>query len=275
MVRKGRRRRPHRVHDEGSRDPDLGDEAVRRCASAALITGFLALLALTVGSGFEYATDSEQSEYGYPFLIDYGFSDKLKVTIEPSYVFLKSKAGGSVSGLGDLETTVESELVKERRYRPALTLEGIVKWPTARHAELGTGERDYTVGLLLDKEFVGWDADFNATYTFVGSPPGAHLQNTIEVALASEWHLTRTLSIVGEVVTTHGSGVFRGQPGSISGIGGLPRVASEPFGNESEGTLGLAERLNHHLKLEEGGILKTDGSWQAVFGWEWDFGEGD
>ena len=268
-----------------------------RSAGAALMTGLLAWLALiaaprpadatilktkrprelalTVGSGFEYATDSEQSEYGYPFLIDYGFSDKFKLTLEPSYVVLRSKAGGSVSGLGDLETTLESELVRERRYRPALTLEGIVKWPTARHDELGTGEFDYTLGVLLGKEFVGWDADFNATYTFVGSPPGAHLQNTVEVSLASEWHLSHTLSIVGEVVTTHGSGVFRGQPGSISGIGGLPKVGSEAVSNDSEGTLGLAEHLNRHLKLEEGGILKTDGSWQMVFGWEWDFGEGD
>ena len=232
-------------------------------------------LVLTVGSGFEYATDSEQSEYGYPFLIDYGFSERLKVTVEPSYVVLRSKAGGSVSGLGDLETTLESEVVTERRYRPALTLEGIVKWPTASHAELGTKEFDYTLGVLLDKEFVAWETDFNANYTFVGSPPGAHLQNTVEVSLAAEWHLNPTLSVVGEFVTTHGSGVFRGQPGAISGIGGLPKVASEPVGSESEGTLGLAERLNRHLKFEEGGILKTDGSWQLVFGWEWDFGEGD
>lgn len=249
--------------------------APRPAGATILKTRRPRVLALTVGSGFEYASDSEKSEYGYPFLIDYGFTEKLKLTVEPSYIVLRSKVGGSVRGLGDLETTLESELVTERRYRPALTLEGIVKWPTGRHAEFGTGKRDYTLGVLLSKEFVGGDADFNATYTFVGSPPGTHLQNSIEASLAAERYISRTLSFLGEIVTTQGSGVFRGQPGSISGIGGLPKVASEPVGSNTEGTLGLAEHLNRHFKLEEGGILKTDGSWQLVFGWEWDFAGGD
>lgn len=232
-------------------------------------------LALTVGSGFEYATDTERTEYGYPFLVDYGLTRTLKLTVEPSYVTITSKAGGSVSGLGDLETTLEGELVSERRYRPSFILEGIVKWPTASHDELSTRRFDYTVGLLASKEFVGWDTDASASYTFVGSPPGAHLQNSIEISLAAERHLSRTLSILSEIVTTQGSGGFRGQSGSIAGIGGLPRAGSEPVASDTEATLGLAEHINRHFKLEEGGILKTDGSWQLVFGWEWDFGEGD
>ena len=96
-----------------------------------------------------------------------------------------------------------------------------------------------------------------------------------QISLAAERHLSRTLSILSEIVTTQGSGGFRGQSGSIAGIGGLPRAGSEPVASDTEATLGLAEHINRHFKLEEGGILKTDGSWQLVFGWEWDFGEGD
>jgi len=63
-------------------------------------------LALVVGSGIEYQSDSDQTEYGYPFLLEYGPSDALKITLEPSYVSLRDKnVGRTVQGLGDFETT--------------------------------------------------------------------------------------------------------------------------------------------------------------------------
>ena len=31
-------------------------------------------LELALGSGFEYETDGEESEYGFPFLVEYGFT---------------------------------------------------------------------------------------------------------------------------------------------------------------------------------------------------------
>src|SRR6266850_5695946 len=66
-------------------------------------------LVLTVGSGFEYQTDAEQSEYGFPFLVEYGFTKMLKLSVEPSYVLIRKKQGGSTSGPGDLETTLSCE----------------------------------------------------------------------------------------------------------------------------------------------------------------------
>src|SRR5438046_2283301 len=67
-------------------------------------------LALNVGSGFEYETDGEESEYGFPFLVEYGFMDQLKLSLEPAYVLIRKKAGGSISGPGDFETTLTLEL---------------------------------------------------------------------------------------------------------------------------------------------------------------------
>ena len=230
-------------------------------------------LALTVGSGFEYETDSEESEYGFPFLIEYGFTKMLKLSVEPSYILVRRQDGGSIRGPGDLETTLTCEFPTERRYRPGLALEGVVKWPTARRGDLGTGEADYSLGAIVSKEFVRFDLDLNAVYTFVGSPPGVNLDNTFEASLAVEWQLTPALGIEVEAVTAAGAGGrFRGHSGSLGGFGNLG--GPEQGQSESEFTLGLARHLSERLKLEGGTILKSDGSWQAVAGWEFDFGEG-
>jgi hypothetical protein len=230
-------------------------------------------LELTLGSGLEYETDGEETEYGFPFLVEYGFTRMLKVSVEPSYVVVRKKNGGSISGLGDLETTVSCEFPTERRYRPGLALEGVVKWPTARAGDLGTGEFDYSLGAIVSKELVPFDFDLNAVYTFIGDPPGVNLRDTFEASLAAEWHLTTLLDIEAEFVTSVGAGGhFHGQPGSLGGLANLG--GPEQGQSESEGTLGLAEHLSDRLKLEEGMILKSDGSWQAVVGWEFDFAEG-
>lgn len=229
-------------------------------------------LALNVGSGFEFESDSEQSEYGFPVLVEYGFTKMLKLNVEPSYVLVRKKKGGSIEGPGDLETTLTCEFPTERRYRPGLALEGLVKWPTARSGGLGTGQTDYALGVIVSKEFVPFDMDLNGVYTFVGSPPGVRLENTLGASLAIEWHLTPALDIEAEAVTAIGAGGFRGQPGTLGGFANLGGAVQGQ--SESEGTLGLAEHLSEWLKLEEGVILKSDGSWQAVAAWEYDFGGG-
>lgn len=233
---------------------------------------------LTVGSGLEYQTDSEESELDLPFLLEYGFTERLKLTVEPNWARIHRKAGASVSGFGELETAVTYDFLAERRYRPGLSAEAIVKWPTASHDELGTGKTDYSMGLVASMAFVHADMDLNALYTFVGSPPGVHLENTIEVSLASEWRLTPAIVLEGELGAVNGSGGgFRGQPGTIGGLGNRGGLigAPEAGGSEVSATLGVAENLNEYLKLEEGFIVQGDGTWQIVFAWEWDFAGGD
>src|SRR5262249_27606181 len=163
-------------------------------------------LELTFGSGFEVETDSEESEYGFPFLVEYGFTKITKVSVEPSFVLVRKKVGHSISGPGDLETTITAEFPTERRYRPGLALEGTVKWPTAPRGDLGTGKTDYTIGGIVSKEFVGFDLDLNASYTFIGSPPGVHLENTFEASLAGEFHVRPMLDVEAEAVTARGAG---------------------------------------------------------------------
>lgn len=232
-------------------------------------------LLVTVGSGFDYQTDGEQSEYGFPFLLEYGFTPRLKLSVEPSVVSIHGPAGRSVSGFGDLETTVNYEFLSQRRHRPGLAVVGGVKWPTATRAEIGTGRADYSIGTIVSKEFVPADVDFNAVYTRVGDPPGVRVQNTLEASLAAEWHLNLAIDLVAELLTSSGAGGVHGRAGPISGAGGGGGIGvAEQGGRETEGTLGLAEHLNEFLKLEQGAVLKSGGSWQAVIAWEWDFGGG-
>src|SRR5437773_12451503 len=94
----------------------------RRLAAVALVAALLAAapawarilktkqsagkLALTIGSGFEYETDPEESEFGYPFLFEYELTKTLELSAEPSFVQIRSKPGQrgtNVSGAGDLE----------------------------------------------------------------------------------------------------------------------------------------------------------------------------
>src|SRR5262249_7680494 len=157
----------------------------------------------------------------------------------------------------------------ERRYLPSLAIQGVVKWPTAAHEVIGTHEFDYSVGLLAEKDWAGFDLELSALYTFVGSPPGLRLQDGTEYGLSGEWRLRPALDLEGEVIRSTGGGV-RGAASTLGGLRGLAAVIG-PSENVTESTLGLAVHLNDFLQLEQGVVAGSDGSWQLVSAWEWDF----
>jgi hypothetical protein len=234
---------------------------------------------LSFGSGVEFKNDSEERELGFPFWVGYRPIEPLKIVLQCSYEVITSKdptAVKSASGLGDLETELELTFLAERRYRPAFASKLVVKWPTATNPNLGTGLPDGTIGLIVSKEIVineylKWGMDFNVDYTRVGVPKGADLKaDVVELAFAIEYHACRYCDIKAEVLyNIGGGGNFRGQLGSIAGIA---QPGGGGGGNELEFTLGLAQHFFTHLQLEEGVVLQTDGTWQIVVAWEWDFG---
>lgn len=227
----------------------------------------------TIGSAFEFQTDSEQTEYGFPILLEWSLSPMLSVTAEPVFIAIRS-GDGNVSGFDDLETTLSLELVSERRYRPAFALEGGIKWPTATDDEIGTGLTDYSLGVILSKELVQAELGFNAVYSYVGVPDEGPVQNTVQFSLASEWHLGPSLDLTSELLTTQGVGPLRGRAEQSLGPEGVGLNVPGAGEGEFEATLGLAHYFGRRLKLEEGVTFQTDGTWQAVVAWEWDFGEG-
>jgi hypothetical protein len=207
------------------------------------------LLSLTIGGGFEFETDSERSRYEFPMLVEYNFTEMIRATIEPTVVYVDSKGTNvnSAAGPGDLDTTLQWEFLRERRYRPALTLEGSLRWPTATHSELGDPGWDYSLGLIASKDFVYIDVDLSLRYTYTSD---AATPDDVEITLAGEWPLNHRLSILGEVDTT-----IETSHGRI----------------DTEGTAGLAWRATSHLKLEGGGTVRSDGTWQLILSWEWNF----
>lgn len=222
----------------------------------SLLTPFYSLV---LGSGIEYQRDREQTEYGFPILIEYNLSERLKLTVEPKFARIIGRTPDvrSVSGFADLETTLEYEFLSERRYRPALSIVGRIKWPTAEDPDLGDPGRDYTLGLIASKDLVFVNIDLNALYTFTGD----HEKNdNIEIALATEWKLNSYLGLIAEVANVRQMGSFRDRS-----IGDR---------NETEATVGLSWKVSKFLKLEQGIVFKEHGVWEAVLAWEWSF-DGD
>jgi hypothetical protein len=211
---------------------------------------FSAVLSLTVGGGVEFESDDEKTQWEFPVFAEYNLTKTTRLTIEPKLVHLdpKDEEERTVSGWGDLETSAQWEFLRERRYRPACSVEGIIRWPTATHDELGDRGRDYTIGLIASKDFVYVEADIGLHYTFVGAEDGHDL---FELTVAAEIPVNHRLSVLTESVTDFETG-RRG-------------------GNSIDGTVGLAWRVNEHLKLEAGGTLDSDGTWKVIFAWEWSF----
>jgi len=222
-------------------------------------------LPFTLGSGVEYERDSEQRQLDFPMLLEYNFTQTLKLTVEPNIVYILPKRKGvrEVGAFGDLETTVEYEFLRERRYRPGLTALGSIRWPTATDRDVGDPGRDYSLGLIASKDLVFVDVDLSAIYTFVG---GRQSQDAVEISAAGNWHVNHFFDIEGEVVHTFGAGGIHGRAGSLSGIGTGGRGI-----DLTEGTLGVAWHITKRLKIEQGGILRSDGTWQVVFAWEFSF----
>ena len=223
------------------------------------------LLPLVIGSGLEIQTDKDETEYDFPMLIEYNFTEELKLSIEPNYVLKvpRDPEESTIEGWGDLEASVEWEFIKERRWRPALTAEFLVKWPTHSSPETGDPGTDYSIGLIASKDFVKFDLDVSAIYTFVGDN---NAKDTLEIDVAAEYHLTHYMDLVAEIATTVGTGSIRGRPG-LGGVGTGQLGGAK--NHDIEGTVGLSWKVNKHLKLEEGIVYNTDGTWQLVFAWEY------
>lgn len=225
--------------------------------------------AIVIGSGLEVQSNSQETEYDFPLLLEYNFSEELKLSLEPNFVYLaaNSRDARTTGGLGDLETAVEYEFLRERRYQPALSAQGLIKWPTATDPDLGTPGYDYSLGLIASKDLVYVDVDLNLLYTFVGDPAQS---DNLQIALAVEYHLNRRFDIIAEAVTTIGGGGVRGLSGTLTGLGSATEGSSS--GNETEGTVGVAWHASKYLKFEQGVTYKSDSSWQLILAWEWSFG---
>jgi Putative MetA-pathway of phenol degradation len=234
----------------GARPSDAQSTIYRTRKSAS--STWSPVLPLTIGSAFEFETNKERTEWGFPVLIQYNFTETLQMSLEPSFGHIKENTDDThrVGGLGDLETSLDWEFLRERRWTPALGLEGTIRWPTASDPDLGDRNHDYSVGLVLSKDLALFELDSNVIYTFSGDreqPSG------LEISIAAEYPLTRWLDLDAEFVQIIETGPGRSQ---------RPR----------EFTFGIGWHVNSFLTIEYGTELNSDGSWQQLLGWQYSFG---
>lgn len=210
---------------------------------------FNAVLPFTLGGSVEYERTPEQREWTFPLLLEYTFSEQLQFTLEPQFVHIDGRTEDTtdVSGLGDTEATVQYEFLRERRYTPALTAIGTIKFPTATDPNVGNHGFDYSAGLTLSKDLVLVDVDLSLLYTFSGDPDSP---DSLELSLSGQYAINHAFDLEAEVVET----LFR-----------------DGGGHETEATIGLAWHASPYLKLEGGVTFKDDGTQQFILAWEYSF----
>jgi hypothetical protein len=204
------------------------------------------LAPFTLGSGLEFESDDVRAQYDSPLVLEYNPTRRTKFTFESAVTHIRGKAAdvSSVTGLDDIETGVEHEFVRERRYRPSFTAIGLIKWPTATKSDIGTPGTDYAVGLIASKDLVHFDLDLNLLCTFAGDPEG---QDALEVSLAASYPLSHKVELLAEVRHTSDTG-------------------------DTETTVGLAWKPTLFLSFEQGFLRRSDGGWQALFAVSYAFG---
>ena len=189
---------------------------------------------LKVEAAFEYQTSQEGRELAAPLVIEYAFFKDFQLEIEPVfYTAILPAIGKKTVGVGDLEATGALRVIREDGWVPNIAAAVEVKVPTARDSNIGTGEFDYTGYIFVSKRFFDQlDLHLNGGYTFVGSPPGVKLKNTFSGAAALDWHVTRRLDLLTEVLGTTSS--LPAEEPTTEGTG----VAAEASGGELVGLLG-------------------------------------
>ncbi|MDQ6802977.1 MAG: transporter [Acidobacteriota bacterium] len=196
----------------------------------------------------EAQTSKEGRERAFPLVIEYGLTDRTELTVEPVFgTAIRPKAGPSAAGPGDLEITLTHLLLPESSGAPALAVAGELKLPTARNRLIGTGKTDYTLWGIASKRIARIDLHGNIGYTVVGRPPGTRLSNTINYALAEEFHATPTFDVVSEVV---GNTSATGDRSETSSTGNT--TTPELAGAENSFLLGVRYHARPNLFLSIG-----------------------
>lgn len=212
-----------------------------------------------IGSNFEYQVSSEGHEVALPFAVEYGFTDRLELLVEPvAYTAIRPKVGTRATGGGDLETTLTYLAVRETRGAPALALAGEVKFPTTNNRLIGTGRTDYTGYLIGSKQFGRLDTHADIGYTVVGKPAGASLKNIWNFAFGWERLLGSSSELYGEFLANTAAVATPEMIGPTP-----PGTTPEAPSGEFVASLGVARYVIPSLRLSLG--LSIDNNSAVLF----------
>jgi Putative MetA-pathway of phenol degradation len=149
----------------------------------------------------ELQRSKDGRESAVPLAFEYGLADRLALMVEPvPFTRITPKNGGGTRGTGDVEVTLSGLLLSESGRRPAFALAGEIKLPTAESRLIGSDRADYSAYAIASKQFGKLDAHANLGFTVVGHPAGVPVNNTINYAVAGEYEIRPTWTLVGEVL---------------------------------------------------------------------------
>jgi Putative MetA-pathway of phenol degradation len=197
----------------------------------------------TAQVAFEYLKSEDAKETLIPFVLEYGLTDRLKLTVEPvAYQKIKPNVGPSVHGAGDTEVLLTWLASPETDSSPGFAISGEVKVPTAKTALGGTKKADFRLAGIVSKTVGDIDLDANLGFTVVGSPRGTKLPNFIEYAAAISWHVDPKVTLMAELV-------------GATAVGGKETVANsavEGFGTSITGLIGATYEVSDRILLSIG-----------------------
>lgn len=207
------------------------------------------------GGNFEYQRSSEGHETALPLIVEYGFSDRWELALEPVAITkIRPKIGPRATGRGDMEATLTFLARHETSGAPAIALAGEVKFPFAKNRLIGTGRTDFAAYLIGSKRFGSLDLHGNLGYTVVGKPAGAKFKNIFNFAVGGEYKPQPTWSLFGEVLANTAAA---SQPESASS------ATPEAPGGEVVGSLGVARYVQKTFRFSMG--LSVDNNGAVLF----------
>jgi cobalt/nickel transport protein len=167
--------------------------------------------------------DNHDREYSPSLTLTYGVLEKMDLGIGSGYVFSHPTEGERENGIADTEIKLKYRWIDEKNWRPAFTVSGILKIPTASESKgLGSGQTDFGINAILTKTLTKKCAiHLNLGYTLIGED---HVNNELNYSMAAQFLLTGKWALVGEIVGVnnlngrHGDDPFSGLLGTYYSI---------------------------------------------------------
>ena len=213
---------------------------------------------LKLEAGYELQSSSDGREHALPLVVEYGITNWLEIAAEPvPYNAIRPKRGRYAHGFGDLEVTLTALARHETQRVPAVAFAAEAKLPTAKDILIGTGRPDYAAYAIASKRVGRFDTHGNVNYTFIGSPRGVRLKNTIGAALATEFHATTKASVFLEVL---GSTASATEGEGDAGGAGAP--VPEAAGGELVGSFGFARYAGRNARFSLGFSFDNNAAFQ-------------
>ena len=226
-----------------------------------------------LGTGLEYQISTEGNESALPMAIEFGISKRLTLLVEPvAFTTISPKIGNSTTDFGDLEATLFFQIAKEKKVMPSVSISGEVKFPITHNPLIGTGKIDYSPYLIASKTTGKFFTSINFSYTILGKPSGAQIQNIFGYAAGTIFKLSKKNILFGEVYGNTSALIGGETPEGQIPLTSSTIQISELTGGETVGAIGYGFYLKKELFFSIGINYDNNAALLIRPGIEWKFG---